>query len=106
MTAMDFNSFTGQQLTFDLIPHGTECDVQIKVRPGGAGEGGWLKRSAKGDSEALDLELTVIGGPYNKKKLWDLLTVDGVTEGHKEAAKISRTRLCAIIESARGIKPK
>src|SRR5437870_4332538 len=61
---MDFNDATGKQRSLDLIPHGTIATVQIKVRPGTAGEGGWLKRSKDGNSEALDLELTVIGGPY------------------------------------------
>src|SRR5262249_36236683 len=53
----------------------------------------------------LTSKLTVIGGLYDKKKLWELLTVDGTTEGHKEAAKISNAKICAILESARGIKP-
>src|SRR5262245_60375900 len=102
---MDFNGETGKQRSFDLIPHGTVAVVQMKVRPGNAGDGGWLKRSADGRSEQLDTDLTVIGGPHDKRKLWMLLTLGGTTEGHAKAAEISRIKLCAILESARGIKP-
>jgi len=102
---MDFNDATGKQRSFDLIPQGTVVTLQIKVRPGNAGEGGWLKRSKDGNSEALDLELTVIGGPYDKRKVWDLLTLEGTTSGHAQAIEISRAKLCAIIECARGIRP-
>jgi hypothetical protein len=102
---MDFNDATGKQRSTDLIPNGTVAVLQIKVRPGNAGEGGWLKRSADGNSEALDTELTVIGGPHNGRKLWLLLTLGGTTEGHAKAAEISRIKLCAILECARGIRP-
>jgi hypothetical protein len=47
----------------------------------------------------------VIGGPHDKRKLWLLLTLDGTTEGHAKAAEISRIKLCAILECARGIRP-
>ena len=48
----------------ELIPHGTVATVSLKIRAGGAGEGGLLKRSAKGDCEMLDLEFTVVDGSY------------------------------------------
>jgi hypothetical protein len=101
---INLNDATGKQRSTDLIPHGTVAVLQMKVRPGNAGEGG-LKRSADGNSEALDTELTVIGGPHNGRKLWLLLTLSGTTEGHAKAAEISRIRLCAILECARGIRP-
>jgi hypothetical protein len=100
---LDFNDVSGMQRS--LIPNGTLAELQMKVRPGNAGEGGWLKRSADGKSEALDTELTVIGGPYKGRKLWQLLTLNGKTEGHATAAKISCIKLCAILECARGIRP-
>lgn len=102
---IDLNDATGKQRSFDLIPHGTTAVVQMKIRPGNVGEDGWLKRSADGNSEALDTELTIRGAPYDGRKLWLLLTLSGTTEGHAKAAEISRIRLCAILESARGIRP-
>src|SRR6516165_6888929 len=77
----------------------------MKVRPGNAGEGGWLRRSKDGNSEALDCEFVVLDGSFAKRKFWTLLTVTGTTEGHKEAADISKRYLRAMLESARGIRP-
>jgi hypothetical protein len=100
----DFND-AGEQRTFDLIPADTVATLHLTVRPGQAGEGGWLRRSKAGDSEALDCEFTVVDGPYAKRKFWSLFTLEGVTEGHAQAADISRRRLRAVLESARGIRP-
>jgi hypothetical protein len=101
---VDFNDASPQR-SFELIPAGTVVELNLKVRPGNAGEGGWLRRSKDGGSEALDLECTVVNGPYAKRKVWCLLTVGGTTEGHGLAAEISRSRLRAILESACGIPP-
>jgi hypothetical protein len=90
MNSYDFNDANIQR-NFDVIPDGTIATVRMKVRPGNAREGGWLRRSNDGLSEALDF--------------WTLLTVSGTTEGHKEAAHISGTRIRAMLESARGIRP-
>jgi hypothetical protein len=100
----DFND-AGQQRLFDVIPANTIATVQISVRAGNAGEDGWLRRSKDGTSEALDLELTVVDGEYARRKLWALLTLKGTTDGHAEAGRISREKIRAILESARGIRP-
>jgi hypothetical protein len=104
MTAHDFNDADTQR-NFDVIPDGTIAPVRMTVRPGGAGEGGWLRRSKDGNSEALDCEFVLLDGPFAKRKVWSLFTVAGSTPGHAEAAKISAGKLRAILESARGIKP-
>lgn len=65
---LDFND-AGPQRSFDLIPDNTIVTVELTIRPGGAGEGGWLRRSKDGRSEALDCEFTVIEGEYAKRKL-------------------------------------
>jgi hypothetical protein len=101
---MNFNE-AGEQRTFDLITSGTIVTVHMTIRPGGVGEGGWLRRSKDGNSELLDIEFTVVGGEFAKRKFWTLLTVRGTTEGHAEAARISSSRLRAILESVRGISP-
>jgi hypothetical protein len=100
---LDLNE-AGEQRSFDLIPAGTVCPVQISVRPGAVGVS-WLRKSKDGSSEGLDLEFVVIGGPYVKRKFWTLLTVQGTTEGHAKAREISLKTLKAIVESARGIRP-
>lgn len=100
----DFNS-AGEQRSFDVIPANTICTLQMMIRPGAAGDGGWLARSADGASEGLDCEFTVIDGQFAKRKLWQRFTLHGTTPGHAEAGEISRNTLRAILESARGIKP-
>jgi hypothetical protein len=79
--------------------------LNLTVRPGGVGEDGWLRQSKDGLSRALDLEMIVVEGPYAKRKLWSLLTLGGTTQGHAEAGAISKARLRAILESARGVRP-
>jgi hypothetical protein len=101
---IDLNEASGQR-EFDLVPADTIVTLAIKVRGGGAGPDGALKRSKDGRSEGLDLELTVCDGPFTKRKLWTLLTLQGETEGHAEAGRIAATMLRAIIESARGVRP-
>lgn len=103
-TKLDFND-AGDQRTFEVIPAGSIVTLQMIIRPGAAGDGGWLKRSADGGSEGLDCEFIVVDGPYAKRKLWQLYTLHGTTAGHTEAGEISRKTLKAILESARGIRP-
>jgi hypothetical protein len=99
---LDFNT-AGEQRS--VIPANTICKLQMTIRRGGVGDDGWLKRSADGGSEGLDCEFTIVGGEYAKRKLWQLFTLRGTTEGHAEAGEISRNTLRAILESARGIRP-
>src|SRR5260370_1855495 len=101
---LDFNT-AGPQRNCGIIPADTIVTLHMTVRSGGAGDGGWLKRSKAGDSEALDCEFTVVDGEFAKRKFWTLFTVAGTTEGQATAADVSRRRLRAMLESARGIKP-
>jgi hypothetical protein len=93
------------QRELELIPAGTIATVTMKIRAGGAGENGLLKRSKDGACEMLDLEFVVVDGPYTRRKFWGNLILAGTTNGHAQAAEISRAVLRGIIESARGIKP-
>jgi hypothetical protein len=102
--AFDFNN-AQEQREGGLIADGTVAVVHMTVRPGNAGDGGWLKRSKNGDSQAMDCEFTVVEGPFAKRKFWSLFTVEGTTEGHAKAAEISASRLRGILESAKGIRP-
>jgi hypothetical protein len=102
--AYDFNNAESQR-EGGLIPDGTVAVVHMTVKPGHAGEGGWLKRSKTSDSQALDCEFTIVEGQFAKRKFWSLFTVEGTTEGHAKAAEISASRLRGILESARGIRP-
>jgi hypothetical protein len=100
----NFNNAPTQR-SFEVIPDGTVATLHMTVRPGGAGEGGWLKRSKNHDSEGLDCEITVVDSEFAKRKFWILFTLGGVEDGHAKAAEISRGKLRAILESAHGIRP-
>ncbi len=104
-TTTDFNFNTAdEQRSFDVIPARTICTLHLKISAGGAGDGGWLKLSADKASEGLDCEFTVVDGQYANRKLWQLFTLRGTTQGHDEARKISLATFRAILESARGIR--
>jgi len=95
-----------QQREYDPIPAGTEVALQMIVRPGGVGEGGWLKASKDGASQHIDAEFIVVSPEkYAKRKVWQRITVQGTTAGHAEAVQISQRLVRAIVESARGIRP-
>jgi hypothetical protein len=89
----------------ELIPAGTIASVQMRIRPGGAGEDAMLKRSKDGACEMLDLEFVLVDGPYARRKFWTNLVLEGTTAGHAQAAEISRGILRGILESARNIRP-
>ena len=103
--SIDFNDAEAQHSGGSLIPDKTIAPVHMTVRPGGHGPEGWLKRSKNGDALMLDCEFTVTEGPYAKRKFWSLFTVEGETNGQKKACDISRSRIRAMLESARGIDP-
>jgi hypothetical protein len=90
----------------ELIPPGTVAAVALKIRAGGAGEDRLLKRSRNGGCEMLDLKFTVVDGQYARRKFWENLILTGSTDGHAQASEVSRAIICAIIESAKGIKPQ
>jgi hypothetical protein len=96
----DFNNVEDS----DVIPEGKIAMVQLTVKPGGAGDDGWLRRAKDGNSEGLDCEFTVLDGPYAKRKFWTLFTLSGTTENHAEAGRMSRRILRAILDSAHGFK--
>lgn len=105
MTSFDFNEAEPQRAGGgSLIPDNTIALVVVKVRPGGTGPGGYLKGSSTG-AEMLDLEFTIDGGDHDRRKLWSNYVTSGVTEGHEKASSITRSRLRAMLESARGILP-
>jgi hypothetical protein len=93
------------QREIELVPAGTITTLQLTIRPGNAGEDGLLRRSLDGLSEMLDCEFIVVDGQFAKRKLWERFVLAGTTDGHAKAAEISRGKLRAILESARGIKP-
>lgn len=102
---MDFNN-APEQRSFEVIPAGEICNLQMKIRPGKGGDGGWLKPSKTGECEMLDCEFVVVDGKYANRKFWQQFVIRGNTAKHALAGDISIGVLRAILESARSIKPK
>lgn len=90
---------------FELIPHGTVATVVLHIRAGNVGEDGMLKRSKDGGCEMLDIELTLVDGPFKGRKLWERMILAGTTDGHAKMAESNRGTLKAILDSALGLKP-
>lgn len=102
----DFNDAAEQRSGFsgELIPEGSVAIVVASLRPGGEGPEGVLKGSSTGAS-MLDFEFTIQGGDFDRRKVWNMYVVDGVTEGHEKAKNISKSALRAMLEAARNINP-
>jgi hypothetical protein len=117
MTAMTFDMNDAEpQKTGETIPDGAFAKVTMILRPGGIdGESeidrGLLKRSGTEGSDVLmlDAEFTVTEGPHIRRKFWQTLTVSGgkVDEnGVSIGAKITKSTLRAMIDSALGLDPE
>lgn len=99
---MDFNTAEGN--SFDLIPVGTVAPLIMTIRPGQAGDGGWLTQSRSSDYAYLNCEFAVTDGPFKGRKFWGNLMASHPDPENK-AVNITRSTLRAILESARGINP-
>ena len=99
--------------TRTLIPNGTVCRAIIVVKMGDTeipefGNGMWFKKSANTSAKWMELEFTVVGGEYDKRKFWHRLFVDGdkkLSSGISQAKEIGLSTLRSIIESANNINP-
>lgn len=108
MSWMNFSD-ADEQTGGDVIPQNTIVKVHMKIRPGGYDDpskgwtGGFATRNSEKGSIYLDCEFTVIGGKYNKRKIWSLVGLHS-PKGPKWEA-MGRAFIRAALESARGIKP-
>ena len=103
----------GEQREFDLIPAGSIVRAIMSIKPGEIslpeyGAGNWFKAARETKAKWMDLEFTVIGGPYDRRKFWDKVFVDGDklgASGMPEAKEIGLRTLKALIDSAAGLDP-
>jgi len=109
MSWMNFND-AEEQTSGDVIPHKTLAKVHMKIRAGGYNDeakgwtGGIATRSDKTGAVYLDCEYTIIGGKYNKRKVWSLVGLSS-PKGPKWE-QMGRSFIRAALESARGIRPQ
>lgn len=107
MSWMNFSD-ADEQAGSDLIPNKTPVKVVMKIRAGGYNDPakGWTGGYATAkDTGAvyLDCEFTIIGGKYNKRKVWTLVGLHS-PKGPKWEG-MGRSFIRAALESARGVKP-
>tara|TARA_R110001606_G_scaffold239036_2_gene386995 strand:+ start:1325 stop:1948 length:624 start_codon:yes stop_codon:yes gene_type:complete len=102
-----------QNQEFTLIPKGTVVRAVLLVQGGDIdipefGEGQWFKKSASTSAKWMNLEFTIIGGDFDRRKFWHSIFVDGDkigASGMPLAKEIGLRTLKSIVESARGIVP-
>ena len=106
MLDMDFN--TAEKTQGSLIPDGTRAHVFLTIQAGKAGPEGLYSKS-QNDLYFLTFEATVMGGEYDKRKLWTRLLIGSVngelTEGQQKGVDISRRMLRSMVEALNQISP-
>jgi hypothetical protein len=114
---IDFNNadtqFDGPS-DFELIPDGEYVTLVSSIRPGGIGDGGWLTQgqpsaSSSGGWQFISFEFVILGGTYDKRKVWQNVMFDcvGPTDPQKaeKTTNISKSLIRAMLESARNVHP-
>ena len=102
----DFNN-AERQVEFELIPDKSIVKLAMNIRPGNAGEDGWLTASRSSDSQYFSCEFTVTEGPYVRRKIFQNIGYCGGKlndKGESVYGNIGRSFLRAILESARGLR--
>jgi hypothetical protein len=104
-----WNDFNDAKQNPNLIPKGTIAKVRLTIRPGGFDDpsqgwtGGYARRGSTG-SVYLDVEYTVLEGPYAKRKVWSMIGLYSATG--PGWANMGRSLVRGILNSARGLSDK
>ena len=99
---------------FELIPDGTVVSAIIKLEAGDTeipeyGAGTYFKQSQTTSAKWLPIELTIMGGNFDKRKVWQNIFVDGDAKdenGMSKARKIGLNTIKQMVDSGFGISPK
>jgi hypothetical protein len=111
----DFNDAQQQMAPQgELIPDGVFSRVKLNVRPGGTNgavpmDAKLLKASDRSDALMLNCEMTLMDGPYARRKFWQNFTVAGGKRDEKGESigwNIAKSSFRAMIDSALGLDPK
>ena len=102
-----------QSQEFSLIPVNTVVRAVLLVQQGDIeipefGQGQWFKKSMSTSAKWMNLEFTIVGGEFDRRKFWHSVFVDGDKigpSGMPQAKEIGLRTLKSIVESARNIDP-
>jgi hypothetical protein len=99
---------------FELMPDGTVVSGIIKLTGGDLeipeyGAGTYFKASQTTSAKWLPIEMTIVGGSFDKRKVWQNIFVDGDARdenGMSKAKKIGLNTIKQMVDSGFGISPK
>jgi len=99
---------------FELIPDGTLVSAIVKLQGGNIeipeyGAGTFFKSSQSTSAKWLELEMTIVGGSFDKRKVWQRVFVDGDAKdenGMSKARKVGLNTIKQMVDSGFGISPK
>lgn len=104
-----WNDFNDAKQNANLIPKGTIAKVRMTIRPGGFDDpsqgwtGGYARRGTTG-SVYLDVEYTVLEGPFAKRKIWSMIGL--YSASGPNWSNMGRSLVRGILNSARGLSDK
>ena len=110
----EFEASSGPTNDFSLIPAGTVARAIVTVKPGTHvmemfGKTQSFHYSAQTKAKWVELEFTIIGGEFDKRKVWDRLFVDGdkmnPNTNKPVAYEIGMSTLRSMIDSIHGLDP-
>jgi|TARA_R100001440_G_scaffold68951_2_gene90617 hypothetical protein len=107
-------SMDGGDRDFELIPDGTVVSGIVKLSGGTIeipeyGAGRYFKESMTTTAKWLPIELTIVGGDFDKRKVWQNIFVDGDAKdenGISKARKIGLNTIKQMVDSGFNISPK
>jgi hypothetical protein len=104
-----WNDFNDAKQNSNLIPKGAIAKVRLTIRPGGFDDpsqgwtGGYARRGSTG-SVYLDVEYTVLEGPYVKRKVWSMIGL--YSPNGPGWGNMGRGFVRGVLNSARGLSDK
>ena len=104
-----WSDFNDAKPTSNLIPKGTIAKVRMTLRPGGFDDpsqgwtGGYAKRGMSG-AVYLDVEYTVLEGPYAKRKIWSMIGL--FSPKGPDWANMGRSFVRSVLNSAHGLSDR
>jgi hypothetical protein len=101
ITMIDFND-AEQQTEFSLIPANTIAKARLTIKQGNDFSDPFLTRSKDGNSTYLNCEFVIMEGQFVRRKIFDKIGISGSDVW----VNMGKSRIRAIIESAKNINPK
>jgi hypothetical protein len=98
---IDFND-AEQQTEFAIIPANTIAKARLTIKPGNDFSDSFLTRSKDGNSTYLNCEFVIMEGQFVRRKIFDKIGISGSDVW----VNMGKSRLRAILESAKNINPK